>query len=301
MKEKKLVSKWLQGELNHEELEAFKQLDAYSSYLKLSENAKRFKAPEFDSSQSYSSLKEKLNNSTRQKAKPSVLNFVLRIAAVFAIGFGLYFLMFNDPYTTISTQTAETKTITLPDASSVTLNAMTTLKYKQKNWDNNRTIKLDGEAFFKVATGKTFSVETAQGSVNVLGTAFNVLSRKGLFEVNCFEGKVRVEHIDNLIDLVASTTYKYHNGKVVNEEMLFKQPTWMENRSTFKSVNYSHVLSEFERQYNIVFELQNINTQQLFTGSFIHHNLENALQSITLPLQLTYTKENGKVILQKSE
>ncbi len=301
MKEKKLVSQWLNGELNHEELEAFKQLDAYRSYLKISESAKHFKAPEFDTSQSYSALKDKLQNSPQQKAKPSPLNFVLRIAAVFAIGFGIYFLLFNDPYTTISTQTAETKTITLPDASTVTLNAMTTLKYKQKNWDNNRLVKLDGEAYFKVATGKTFSVETVQGDVNVLGTAFNVLCREGLFEVNCFEGKVRVEHFDNSIDLVASATYKYHNGKVVTEEMLFMQPTWMENKSTFKSVNYSHVLSEFERQYNIVFELQDINTQQLFTGSFIHHNLDNALQSITLPLQLTYTKENGKVILQKSE
>lgn len=301
MKEKKLVSKWLQCELNHEELEAFKQLDAYDSYLKLSNNAKKFKAPEFDASKSYSKLKRKLTESKAQKSKISSLNYILRIAAVFAIGFGVYFLFFNNPYTTITTQIAENKTITLPDASEVTLNAMSTLKFKPKNWDSERTLKLDGEAFFKVAKGETFTVETPEGAVRVLGTTFNVNSRADLFEVNCYEGKVRVEHLDNSVDLIASTTYKYHNGQIVNEEILFNVPGWMENRSSFKSVNYSLVLSEFERQYNIVFELQNINVQQLFTGSFVHNSLDNALQSITLPLQLTYTKQNGKVILQESE
>jgi transmembrane sensor len=301
MKEKKLVSKWLQGKLNHEELEAFKQLDAYSSYLKLSENAKHFKAPEFDSSKSYTQLKEKFVKTKKPEPKNPTLNHIIRIAAVFAIGFGVYFLFFNDPYTTISTQIAENKTITLPDASVVTLNAMSVLKYKPKRWVSDRTVKLDGEAFFKVAKGETFTVKTSQGVISVLGTAFNVKSWGDIFEVNCYEGKVKVEHLNNSVELVASNTYKYHNGQVIKEDMLFVIPGWMENRSTFKSVNYSLVLSEFERQYNIVFELQNINTQQLFTGSFIHDSLDNALQSITLPLQLTYTKENGKVILQKSE
>lgn len=301
MKEKKLVSKWLKGELNQDELEAFKQLDAYSSYLKISENAKYFKAPEFKNDDTYLTLQSTISKKAPKKTKLLPVKYLIRIAAVFVAIFSVYFLFFNDPYTTISTQIAESKTITLPDASEVTLNALSSLKFKEKSWDKNRTVKLEGEAYFIVAKGNRFSVETNQGKISVLGTKFNVNNRDDLFEVNCFEGKVHVQHLENSVDLVASTTYKYHNGKVVNEKILFGQPSWMDNRSTFKSVNYGYVLSEFERQYNIVFELENINTQQLFTGSFIHNNLDNALQSITLPLQLTYTKENGKVILQKSE
>lgn len=301
MKEKKLVSKWLQGELNHEELEAFKQLDAYSSYLKISETAKQFKAPDFDTSSSYSKLQEKLSDKKIQKGNSALRYSILKIAAVFAVGFGIYFLFFNDPYTTISTQIAENKTFTLPDNSEVTLNAMSTIKFKQKGWENNRNLQLDGEAFFKVAKGQTFAVETGQATVSVLGTAFNVKSRPDIFEVNCYEGKVKVEHLSNQLELSASNSYKFHNGQIIKETMVFSLPGWMENRSNFKSVHFILVLNEFERQYNVNIDPGAIDTQQLFTGSFVHNNLENALQSITLPLQLTYKKQNGKVILQKGE
>jgi len=48
MKEDYLIEKWLRDELTLEELEAFKKLDAYSSYVKISKTAEHFKAPEFD-------------------------------------------------------------------------------------------------------------------------------------------------------------------------------------------------------------------------------------------------------------
>ncbi len=300
MKEKKLVKKWLVNELNQEELEAFKKLDAYDSYIKLSESAKKFKAPSFDSVASINNLKVKISEK-QASSKSSVLKYAISIAAAFAIGFGVYFVFFNDPFTVIETQTAETKTITLPDDSQVILNAKTQLKYKPKNWISDRTLQLDGEAFFKVSKGQTFEVQTSHGKVRVLGTEFNVKSRNDLFEVNCYEGKVQVNHLKRSLKLVAHNSYKYHNGKVVNEEMLFNQPSWIDNKSTFKSVSFKHVLDEFQRQYNITFNLTNVNTNQLYTGSFIHNNIDNALQSITLPLQLTYQKQNGTVILATSE
>ncbi|MEX0995801.1 MAG: FecR family protein [Flavobacteriaceae bacterium] len=300
MKEKELVKKWLVNELNQEELEAFKQLDAYDSYIKLSESAKKFKAPSFDSDASLNNLKVKISEK-QASPKNSFIKYATRIAAVFAISFGVYFAFFNNPYTVFETQTAESKTITLPDDSQVTLNAKTQLKFKAKNWISDRTLKLDGEAFFKVAKGQTFEVQTSHGKVRVLGTEFNVKSRKDLFEVNCYEGEVRVDHLNSSLNLPALNSYKYHNGKVIHEEMLFKLPSWMENKSTFKSVSFKHVLDEFQRQYNITFSLKNINTNQLFTGSFIHNDIDNALQSITLPLQLSYQKQNGTVILATSE
>lgn len=300
MKEKKLVKKWLVNELNQEELEAFKQLDAYDSYIKLSESAKKFKAPSFDLEDSLDNLNVKiLEKPARQKY--SFLKYAVSIAAVFAISFAVYFAFFNNPYTVFETQTAESKTITLPDDSQVTLNAKTQLKFKAKNWISDRTLHLDGEAFFKVAKGQTFEVQTSHGTVRVLGTEFNVKSRKDLFEVNCYEGKVNVNHLNNSHDLAALNSYKYQDGKLINEEILFKLPSWMENKSTFKSISFKHVLDEFQRQYNITFSLKNINTNQLFTGSFIHNDIDNALQSITLPLQLTYLKQNGTVILATSE
>ena len=300
MKGKELVKKWLVSELNQEELEAFKQLDAYDSYMKISESAKKFKAPSFDAQVSLNDLKTSIiKKQTPQKN--NYIKYAIQIAALFVISFGVYYGFFNEPYTVYETQTAESKTITLPDDSQVTLNAKTQLKFKAKYWDTDRTIKLNGEAFFKVAKGQTFEVQTPQGKVSVLGTEFNVKSRENLFEVNCYKGKVQVNHLNKSLNLPALNSYKYHDGKVVNEEMLFNQPSWIENKSTFKSISYIHVLDDFQRQYDIKFNLKNINTKQLFTGSFIHNDIVNALQSITLPLQLTYYKQNGTVILATSE
>lgn len=301
MKERELVEKWLNSKLSQEELEAFKQLDAYSSYIRLSENAKHFKAPDFDSNTSLNELKLKIEKK-QTSTKKTFFKYAFQIAAVLAICFGVYYSFFNNAYTVFKAQVAETKTITLPDDSQVTLNSKSTLKYDEKNWDSNRVLQLDGEAFFVVSKGKTFEVQTPQAKVSVLGTQFNVKSRNDFFEVHCYEGEVNVNHLNNSLDLTALYSYKYHNGKSIKEENgSLDKPSWVNNKSTFKSVLFSHVLKEFQRQYNTTFELKNINTNLLFTGSFTHNNLDNALQSITLPLQLTYLKQNGKVILRKSE
>ena len=66
-----------------------------------------------------------------------------------------------------------------------------------------------------------------------------------------------------------------------------KNPSWVNNESYFKSMPLSFVLNEFERQYNITLESQNIDTKQVYTGSFAHDDLELALKSITLPLNIS--------------
>jgi len=72
------------------------------------------------------------------------------------------------------------------------------------------------------------------------------------------------------------------------------------NASIFRSLPYKTVIAEFERQYNVKLTLVDIDTEQLFTGSFTHDNIELALKSITLPLHATYSKSDRNITL-KSE
>ena len=51
MKREDLIKKWLDNELNTQELEAFKMLEDYEALVKLSNSTKRFKAPEFNTSE----------------------------------------------------------------------------------------------------------------------------------------------------------------------------------------------------------------------------------------------------------
>ena len=59
---------------------------------------------------------------------------------------------------------------------------------------------------------------------------------------------------------------------------------------------FEYVIREFERQYNVSINPQNIDVKQLFTGSFSHNNLEVALKEITLPLDVTYNFKNKTTI-----
>tara|TARA_R110000850_G_scaffold241496_1_gene366111 strand:- start:32794 stop:33696 length:903 start_codon:yes stop_codon:yes gene_type:complete len=299
MEKEVLVNKWLNNELNREELEAFKKLDAYSSFMKLSENAKHFKAPDFDSEASYKDLKSKFPFKRNRSGLRPAVKYAISIAAIFILGIGLYFTFFNSSVTTIETGIAQNQTITLPDNSTVVLNAKSILSYNNKKWDATRKVTLEGEAYFKVANGKTFEVETTKGKVTVLGTAFNVKSREDIFEISCYEGLVNVSHNATSINLPASNTYRIYNGAISFEEMTFTNPSWLNKKATFKSVKFAHVLNELERHYDIKVISEKINTNIIFTGSFALNDLDTALQSITLPLQLGYTKEDNKVILFK--
>src|SRR5690606_3871669 len=90
------------------------------------------------------------------------------------------------------------------------------------------------------------------------------------------------------------------DGKLVaNEKENITEPSWINNQSTFTSLPYKDVIAEFERQYDISMDTKKVNDSQLFTGSFTHNNLDVALKSITLPLQLTDTKTGKTILLQR--
>lgn len=125
-------------------------------------------------------------------------SWVYKAAAVFLTvaicGMTLWYLYFTT--TTVHTDFGKISSVTLPDGSVVDLNANSSLEYA-KNWDGQgpREVWLKGEAFFSVAHSpdQKFIVHTAEGiTVNVLGTTFNVLSRRTTMRVSLNTGKIHV-------------------------------------------------------------------------------------------------------------
>ncbi len=300
MKEEALIKKWLDKQLTEEELNEFQQLEAYDSYVKISENAKFFKAPSYNSTQAYKELqsiieRRKTRVSFKQRLKP-----MAKIAAIFVIGFGIYALFNFNKLTTIDTMAGQNIKVVLPDASVAQLNSLSHLSYNKRKWNDNREVKLEGEAFFKVKKGSQFDVHTSFGIITVLGTEFNVKNRNNYFEVKCFEGKVRVSSDDQQVDLPAGKSLRIVNGVVSENKTDLNHPTWIDSFSSFKSVPFSEVLNEFERQYNVKISAD-LDTSTLFTGMFVHNNQELALKSIALPLNLEYSIKNKHITLRKFE
>jgi transmembrane sensor len=296
MERKYLISKWLDNDLNDQELEAFKKLGDYDDLVKLSNDVTAFKAEDFDTSKELDRVLKTIHSTKKQTNwfKP-----FLRVAAILAICFSLYYYTTTID-TTITTEMAQKTTIELPDASTVSLNAKTFLAYNKNSWKNERNVELDGEAFFKVAKGSTFNVITKAGTVTVFGTQFNIKQRENYFEVICYEGVVGVTFNSQLTTLKAGDSFLIIDGeKIAKEKETRPTPSWLNNESQFKSLPFREVILEFERQYGVTIIANNIDTKQLFTGSFSHNNINIALQSITLPLHLTYSKNNHTITLER--
>lgn len=296
-----LIEKWLKDELTNAEMEAFKQLEDYDLNMAIIENAKHFKASEISTVADFKAFMERYYARKNSRKKTYWLNPLLKIAAVLVIAIGVYFTFFFNNTVQVETLAGEKNTIELPDHSLVTLNTLSEIEYNKSQWNDKRIVHLDGEAFFNVTKGKTFEVKTTDGIVMVVGTQFNVKQRDHYFEVKCFEGKVRVSSngIERILEM--GDSYQILDGKFVESKTVSAAPSWLDNKSVFEAIPFKEVLAEMERQYNIEITYENINTGRLFTGGFVHDNLENALIAITKPMNLTYELSSSKLVILHGE
>lgn len=292
-----LMEKWLKEALNDAEKEMFSKLDDAKLSEYIIENAQHFKASHVSKSDDFNTFKTRYKSSKKSVKNLNGFSPLLKIASVVVIGLSIYFAFFSNTPTHIETLAGEKSAIELPDHSKVELNALSSIEFNTRNWDDNRFLKLDGEAYFRVAKGKTFDVQTESGIVTVVGTQFNVKQRENYFEVRCFEGIVKVTSDTITRKLLAGDVYQILNGKFTQGKIVASAPKWRENRSEFEAIPIKEVLSELERQYNIQVTFKNINTNRLFTGEFVHNNLENALIAITLPMNMTYELSSSNLVI----
>ena len=294
MKENYFLAKWLEGELTKEELLKHISTDELRSYKKIISTSKNLKSPDFYTEETLEKIKLKYHKSKVKKL--FFTKYIYRVAAMLAVIITSYYFISNRE-TSYSTQLAEKINFELPDKSKVNLNADSEIVYKSKNWKSKRVLNLKGEAYFNVKKGSKFKVNTDLGSVQVLGTQFNVIVRDTYFEVNCYEGIVSVQYNSESYKLAAGNSFKVLNTKselisIINQTT----PSWLQNKSSFKSMPYKYVIKELERQFNIEIDYDLKNEDTLFTGSFTHNNLEMALQAISIPLNLKFTKINNKKV-----
>lgn len=297
MEREDLIKKWLDNNLSSQELEAFKQLKDFDELTRLDAALQQYKPQEFEDDKELERLNLALK--TKSKKQNNWLKPFMRVAAILAICVGAYYYT-TTLDTNIATEFAQKESIVLPDNSQVKLNAKSTLAFNKNSWEDSRNLDLIGEAYFKVAKGSKFTVHTSAGNISVLGTEFNINNRNNLFEVICYEGSVKVEHNKTSRVLKPGESFLILDNKLVERQKTNDTiPLWVNNESYFESIPYTQVIAEFERQYNVTFSVNNIDTNEVFTGGFAHNNLDIALQAITIPLNLAYTKNNNKISLKR--
>ncbi len=291
-----LLAKWLADEISDIDLKKLVSQEDFIAYQKIKKGIAFFDVIEAPLEDSYAKLEQKIKVKKSTKVKQLYTKWAFSIAASLLLLFGIN-SFFNQQDVFNVTNFGEQKTIALLDGSEVILNANSKLNYSKKKWENKRIVFLQGEAFFKVKKGKTFIVKTKNGSVEVLGTEFNVKSFSDYFEVTCYSGKVKVVQNENKKILLPNQNYiKINESSVKNSVVKTKKPDWLLGESTFNSVPIRYVLHELENQFQIKFIKNNIDQNILFTGSFPNNNKKVALKTVFDALEIKYKLKNDNTI-----
>ncbi len=160
---------------------------------------------------------------------------------------------------TIETPPNANYTLNLSDGTIVMLNANTKLKYPNSFGEGDRTVELDGEAYFIVSKTKEkqkFFVKTQQQVTEVLGTRFNIKTKKGrnIEHTTLEEGSILVTNSNT------SEGRTIHPGQQVtlsNAHMKVEQVdlepflAWTKGYFYLDGQNTSNVLQEIAEWYNI--------------------------------------------------
>ena len=131
---------------------------------------------------------------TPTATRPMTRRFAMAasVAGLLAIG-GLAWRYYANQDVTYSTVVGEQRTVQLPDGSHMQLNTHSTVATAFQPQERHIHL-LEGEAMFHVAKdpGRPFIVDSADGRVVAVGTAFNVRADAAKTTITVVEGKVRV-------------------------------------------------------------------------------------------------------------
>lgn len=269
----------------------------FREVLKVADHAKNFITPSIDKARLFSKIESKI--AIVETTQPKVRRMFLVGSSIAAIGIILIGFLFFNHQTKVSTSFGKSITYNLPDDSDVILNSNSVVTFPS-NFKKDRKLKLNGEAFFQVEKGSTFKVESAHGTVSVLGTSFNVISREALFSVECKTGKVEVMIGDDAYILnPGEEILKLKDAPAVKRSTTINSiGSWKNGAHTFHQTPLGVVVASLENFYNVKIEVDINKTKEEFSGSFVNDDIDKALKMVFLPMGLQYEKSKNLIVVQ---
>ena len=219
---------------------------------------------------------------------------------------------------TYATEYGEVREVLLPDSSVISLNANSILSYRDFWSDSGaREVWIEGEAFFKISQMDTlrleealkryrsFVVHTDELDIVVLGTQFNVYTRRKKTSVTLTSGKIAIElheAEEKTVTLLPGdwvsydqTSHQFTKGTVALDAYVAGQF----DKLTFDQIPLKEVAQIVEDYYGIRIQFENQQlAEQEFVGSVPSDNVEALITAIAELYDLTVVRE-GNVILFK--
>lgn len=155
------------------------------------------------------------------------------VLILMGIGSGIYFnrsplqnnVQLSSNVIEIENMTLKVKTVFLPDSSKVELNPNSKISYIN-NFQSNRKIEIEGEAYFKVKKDKKhpFQVFCNETTTTVLGTSFTVTGQdKSGVIVELYEGSVQMNVKDQTQKWILKPGDKFTYGNKIASVIEFNR------------------------------------------------------------------------------
>lgn len=151
--------------------------------------------------------------------------------------------------------------LTLADGTKVWLNSESTLKYPTDFKGSERVVELTGEGYFEVAHRKDqpFKVITAQQTVKVLGTHFNInaYDNEKATTTTLLEGSVRIEKANQPTNQKTMILKPGQQATLKNNEISISEAdtegatAWVNNYFIFNKEELGSIMRQLSRWYDV--------------------------------------------------
>lgn len=297
-----ILAQWLSGEISDEQIIAEIGAEEFATLQRAVGETAGLEPPPFDAEAAFAALdlEEEDETPVRKLNSRAWWTAGLGLAAAAAIALLIIFLPGGGETEgkTFATAQGEQQNVQLPDGSQVKLNAASNLAYAA-NWEEERRVSLEGEAFFEVEKGKTFTVGTDAGAVEVLGTSFNVRVRDGALRVECFTGKVRVTNAKGKELAILQPGQFVENRREDNPQVgtfAVDKADWRDGFYDYKGTPFPEVIREVENQLGIKIEYPEELKERNFLGSFSINKREEMFNSLCIPYNLQWKESTETTV-----
>lgn len=196
-------------------------------------------------------------------------------------------------YFEVYVPSAKQSQLTLPDGTKIWVNSETKIKYSNQFNSKERTIYLDGEAYFEVSKNEDlpFYVVSNGVEIKVVGTKFNVkgYGDDSMIETILVEGKIELSRTGDKsgrsIELQPGDKAILHlntNKVAFSRKDVGADLAWKDGKVIFRDTPLFEVCKSLSRRYNAEIILSDD------TDDLLSHPFTFTIENETLPLVLEY-------------
>lgn len=273
------LADWLAGKISDEELKALVGEEHFITYKNIISEVDGWKAPERIKNHKAEIL-SKISSATEEKFS---IKRWLTIAATLLILVGAFNIISPKTY---KNDVGEPQQITLNDGTKITMEANSQVKVSKLLWQFSRTISAQGNLYFEVAKGATFTISSPNGEVQILGTKFRIIDRLDYYNVTCYEGKVSVRLNDiSEVKLTPGNSIDNIEKKICNINMDTDQ-NLLREFLFYQRTPVKVVLEDLKAIYNIKVTYDKLEKELYFSGRLPRNDQQTALTTLLAPFHL---------------